>query len=90
MDYNAAQDGVQRHSIMGNMKELSGYGRENEKFKPCLIVKGDVENRDMAINSSYMIDFFSSLPRQFDYKSASFLLVHFGGFCLFFLKIIHN
>lgn len=55
-----AQNGVRRHSIMGNMKELSGYGRENEKFKPCLTIKGEIEDRDMAVSSRYMIDFFQA------------------------------
>lgn len=57
MDYKAdriTQNVVQRHSMMENVKEVSGHGGENEKSKPCLIVKGERETIGVVVNSSAM------------------------------------
>lgn len=63
---------------MGNMKELSGYGRENEKFKSCLIVKCELENTDMAVNSSSMIDFFQAFLGSLTLNLQTFYWFIFG------------
>lgn len=72
--------------MMGNMKEVSGHGGESES----LIVKGEIENRGVVVDSSAIFWVFSNQPGQFDFKSASFLLLHFLVFTFFFFKIIHN
>ena len=65
---------------MENMKEVSGRRRESES----LIVKDEIENRGISINSSALFGlfcfFFPNLPGHFDFNSTAFLLLHFLGF----------
>ena len=81
---------VQKFSLMENMKEVSGRRRESES----LIVKDEIENRGISINSSALFGlfcFFSqiylvilTLTLQPSY-CFTFLVFNF-----FFFEIVHH
>ena len=70
------------------MEEVSAHGEESES----LIIKGEIENREVALNSLavFFFFFFLNLRGLFCFKSSNFLLFHFLVFNIFFLKIVHN
>lgn len=50
---------VQKFSLMENMKEVSGRRRESES----LIVKDEIENRGVTVNSSAIFGLFCFFPK---------------------------